>query len=127
MYKLVAALAVFFFAFILWVIYLANTNSSNIFFDFIDTLPMGDKIGHFCLFGLLTFLAIVSLKFRTLKLGKYQLYWGVALVVTFVVLEEISQAFIASRTFDLTDLSADFFGIATASLFTYIAHHFKHK
>lgn len=124
MYKLAGALALAFFGFILWVIYMANTGVNSVFFEFIAEIPYGDKLGHFCLFGFLTLGANVGLKFKCLKfkflvLGQTNIYLGTSLVLVFVLLEELSQGFIASRTFDLKDLIADGVGI---SLFTLVSY-----
>lgn len=111
MYKIIAIIAVSFFIFILWIIYLADTASSSVFIEFVGSIPYGDKIGHFCLFGFLTFTAIAGSKFRAFMWGKVKIYYGMAIVLLFVVTEEISQAFIPSRTFDFVDLAADSVGI----------------
>lgn len=119
MYRLIKPIAALFFAFIIWVIYLANTGQINTYFSFYNHLPYGDKIGHFCLFGFLTLCINLALKCRAIQLGRLRIYWGTACVTTFVVAEEFSQKFIPSRTFDLTDLAADAAGI---SLFTVLSY-----
>jgi len=115
MYKVVSLLAIAFFTFILWIIYLANTGGNSVFFGFVGAIPYGDKFGHLGLFGFLTLLSIIGLRFRTLALGKYKIYYGCLLVALFATAEELSQAFISSRTFDLVDLAADFVGISLAT------------
>lgn len=112
--QILAAIA--FFTFILWVIYMANTGESSVFFDFVHAIPFGDKLGHAGLFGTLTFLVVIASKFRGLMVGRTKWYFGVMAVGTFVIAEEISQSFIPSRTFDLTDLTADALGIVVAVL-----------
>ncbi|WP_105213637.1 VanZ family protein [Pseudoalteromonas sp. T1lg22] len=108
-------LALGFFAFLGWIIYLANTGQPSIFFDLVRALPYGDKLGHFVLFGTATLLLSLALKAAYWRLGRVKLYWGALIVFLFALSEEISQAFVASRTFDLVDLTADVFGIAAAS------------
>lgn len=122
MYNLARVIAVSFFMFILWVIYLANMGSSSIYFEFIRSIPYGDKLGHFGLFGFLTLAAIVGSKFKSFMVGKLQIYYGSAIVLLFVIVEEASQVFIPSRTFDFTDLAADVLGILLASGMSYIAN-----
>lgn len=114
MYKLAVAVASVFFAFIIWIIYLADTGSSSVFFYFVRSFPYGDKLGHSCLFGALTLFAILATRFRTLPVGSLSIYYGAAMVVLFVLCEEVSQAFISTRTFDLLDLLADILGILVA-------------
>ncbi len=88
-------------------------------------MPNGDKYGHMGLFGFLTFAAIIGLKFKSFPLGKLNVYWGAGLVIIFVVAEELSQSFIPSRTFDLTDLAADAIGISSAIGLAYLVNiHF---
>ena len=120
MHKKISLLGIVFFLFIIWIIYLANSGLNSIFFDFVKTIPFGDKLGHFILFGSLTFFATIILKFRTFSIGKFHIYYGFTFVSAFVIIEEFSQIFIASRTFDLLDLSADFIGIITATILAYI-------
>lgn len=115
MYKLITALAVAFFVFIVWIIYLANTGGSSIFFDLVRAIPYGDKLGHFSLFGFLTLVVVIALRFRTITFGRLNIYYGAILVAVFALGEELSQALVASRTFDLLDLTADTLGILAAS------------
>ncbi|WP_019027439.1 VanZ family protein [Colwellia piezophila] len=117
--------AVAFFCFILWVIYLANTGQNSVFFQFVASIPYGDKLGHFCLFGLLTLATNLAFKFKSLtifsiKLYSMKLFLGTILVSIFVIIEEFSQYFIANRSFDLMDLSADFVGIV---FFTFVTSY----
>lgn len=119
-YKLTVSIALGFFAFILWAIYQANTGSSNLFFDLIQPLPYGDKLGHFGLFGLLTLLANLASRCRTLSIGRFKLYWGSTAVSLFVLIEELSQGLIPTRTLDMMDLAADGLGITLFSLLTYL-------
>lgn len=123
MQRLFSILGVFFFFFILWIIYLANSGMRSIFFDFVKSFPLGDKLGHFVLFGTLTFLSIVVLKFRRFKFGKLQVYYGAFFVIIFVILEEFSQKYLSTRTFDFVDLIADLMGIISASILANLGKH----
>ncbi|AQU81524.1 MULTISPECIES: VanZ family protein [unclassified Halomonas] len=116
MHKFITALAVTFFIFIVWIIYLANTGGSSVFFDLVRSIPYGDKLGHFCLFGFLTLVVVAALRFRTITFGRFQVYYGAILVAVFALGEELSQALLPSRTFDFLDLTADALGILAASL-----------
>lgn len=120
MYKVVAVVAVCFFMFILWVVYLANTGDNSIFFDFIGAIPYGDKFGHAGLFGFLTLLSVIAFKFRSFRIRRFRIYYGACLVLLFVVAEELSQIFIASRTFDFVDLASDVVGIVTATALCFL-------
>nr|WP_275974933.1 VanZ family protein [Shewanella gaetbuli] len=119
-----SVIAVSFLSFILWIIYLANTGGQSVFFELIKHLPYGDKIGHFLLFGTLTYLANIALKFKTINCGTQSFYWGTITVSLFVLIEEGSQAFIATRTFDLADLWADAAGISFFSFLTWLTQRY---
>ncbi|QBF82558.1 trypsin [Shewanella maritima] len=106
--KLVAAS---FSLFILWVIYLANTGASSSLFQLVAAIPYGDKLGHLLLFGSLSCIVIVASRFYCITLLGKQAYLGAIVVSLFVIAEEFSQAFIATRTFDFTDLLFDAIGI----------------
>ncbi len=118
MYKIISILSVTFLGFIAWIIYLANTAQNSIFFEFVGSIPYGDKLGHFCLFGFLTLGANFAFKLKSYKLLSLNVYLGSIAVFIFVLLEELSQYFIPSRTLDATDLLADIVGIITFSLIT---------
>ena len=107
-----------FFCFILWVIYLANTGQNSVFFQLVAGIPYGDKLGHFCLFGLLTLASNLAFRFKSFSLYSMEVFLGTILVFSFVVIEEFSQYFIPNRSFDLIDLSADFIGIAFFTVVT---------
>jgi len=91
--------------------YLANTAQPGVFLELIANIPYVDKVGHFCLFGVLSFGANFAFKLKKFSLGFFKFYWGSAAVLLFVVIEELSQYFIPRRTLDGTDLIADFLGI----------------
>ncbi|MEW6997415.1 VanZ family protein [Colwelliaceae bacterium BS250] len=118
MHKLVSILSVAFLGFIAWVIYLANTAQNSVFFEFVASIPYGDKLGHFCLFGLLSLGANFAFKLKSFKLVSVEVYAGSVFVFLFVLIEELSQYFIPSRTMDITDLLADIFGIIVFGLVT---------
>lgn len=116
-----------FFVFILWILYLANTGGNSLFFDFIRSIPYGDKLGHMGLFGFLTLAVVVGSKFRAFQFGKLNVYYGAALVTFCTIGEEFSQLLISSRTFDLLDLVANFVGIALAVSIAYLTNKYVIK
>ena len=97
--------------FIIAVIYAADRHLARGFFGWVQSVPLGDKAGHFVLMGTLAFLLNRALARRTIPTG---LQLGGAIVAIFVVAEEISQRWLPWRTFDYGDLLADFIGIALA-------------
>jgi VanZ family protein len=107
-----------FLGFIAWIIYLANTAQHSVFFELIASIPYGDKLGHFCLFGLLTLGANFAFKLKSFPLFSVKIYLGAIIVFVMVVSEELSQYFIPNRTLDAADLLADILGIITFSIIT---------
>jgi len=120
MRKLIYFVAMSFIVFIVWVIYMADTDQVIIFFRLVQVIPYGDKIGHVLLFGLLTLAVIIVTRFNTITLRSSRLFIGTVIVSLFVVSEELSQHFISSRTLDVADLLADGIGIVT---FTMLAQY----
>jgi glycopeptide antibiotics resistance protein len=90
---------------------LADSGSGQWLFSLAAFLPAGDKLGHVILFGILSFLTNLLARGQTMRfLGRPALKWNVILMVV-VTLEECSQLFFRSRSFDLLDLSSDALGI----------------
>ena len=100
-----------FLVFISGVIYAADRHLARGFFEWVQSLPHGDKAGHFVLMGTLAFLLNRALAAREVPPG---LQLGGVIVGVFVVTEEYSQLWLPWRTFDYGDLVADFMGIALA-------------
>jgi VanZ family protein len=105
-----------FLIFVIAVIILVDSgnlpHSIRALYDF----PNGDKVGHFILFGLLTFFltrAFLS-AFPSRPRGWVTLSVGLILAL-FIAAEEWSQQFFSARTFDLLDLLASYAGVATFS------------
>jgi polysaccharide biosynthesis protein VpsQ len=69
----------------------------------INSLPFGDKFGH-------------ALAGRMVKIGRLKLLLGCTTVAVIMTVEECSQFWIAARTFDLIDLSANYLGITLAGI-----------
>ena len=92
-----------FFVFIAYIIFLADTADYNFAFRLIGHIPYGDKLAHALLYGIMALLLSKALPKHP--------YLGAVIVLIFALLEECSQYYIPSRTFDLGDLVADFVGI----------------
>jgi VanZ family protein len=103
--------AILFALFILLVIVLADMDGLG-FLRFINRIPFGDKIGHFVLYGILTFLVDLAL-FRSLPLlNRRLLTLRVALILALLIgLEEFSQQYFPNRSFDLVDLAFSYLGV----------------
>ncbi|MBK8803633.1 MAG: VanZ family protein [Fibrobacteres bacterium] len=120
MTRLFLVLSALFFGFILWIVFLADTGRPSVFFDLVKAIPYGDKVGHACLFGTLTFGINLGLSFRRWKILRLNLHVGTIFVVAFVVLEELSQARFPNRTLDPFDLLADAVGITAATVLLWL-------
>ena len=93
------------------IIFLANRKGTRYLLGFVKNIPYGDKIGHLVLMGVFSFLVNLMLGARSFQIWKIRYLWGSLIVFVIVTLEEISQIFIRGRSFDLTDLAADYLGI----------------
>jgi VanZ family protein len=105
-----------FFIFISYIIYLANTADYNFAFRLIGYIPYGDKLMHGLLYGFMALFLNHGLKFNSYRFI-FNLQWGGVIVLILAILEEISQYWLPSRTFDLLDIFADFIGVILFSFF----------
>ncbi|XOB61280.1 VanZ family protein [Campylobacterota bacterium DY0563] len=103
-----------FFIFISYIIFLADTADYNFAFKVIGDVPYGDKIAHALFYGIMAFLLNYGLNYR--KIGSWHILLGSLLVLSFSTIEEFTQYFISSRTFDLGDLLANFIGVVLFSM-----------
>ena len=104
---LLAGFSVFFVALVV----LADTGHGQRFFSLAGKLPAGDKLGHFVLFGFLSFLVNLILRGAMTRLFRRPILKGSAVILALATLEECSQLFFQTRSFDLLDLAADGLGI----------------
>jgi len=101
-----------FFIFISSIIFIADNANYNFALRWVGAIPYGDKIGHATLYGVMAMLLNYGLSYRKVK----GLQLGAVLVLTFAIIEEFSQIYIPSRTFDLYDVFADIVGVIIFSL-----------
>ncbi len=100
-----------FVAFLVALVALADSGHGQQLFQLAKKIPAGDKLGHFVLFGTLSFLVNLILRAAEIRLRKITLLKGSIIVGSVVTMEEFSQLFFRSRSFDLGDLAADLLGI----------------
>lgn len=98
------------------VVLIAVANRGALPTSWLAAVPLSDKIGHFVLMGLLSYLTNAALGGRRLRWRRLSVLQGSALVAALVLTEEISQLWIPHRAFELADLAADLAGISTADL-----------
>jgi VanZ family protein len=104
-------LTVLFGLFIILIIVLADLGKLGIL-QTVNRIPLGDKAGHFILYGILTLLINLTL-FRSIPLQsrkRVAVFSGLILALL-IGLEEFSQRNFSSRTFSLGDLSASYLGV----------------
>jgi len=111
MQKLFLSITFLVIAFVLWVIFMANTGQDIWLFELTRKVPFGDKLGHFLVFGSLTLMANLATRGKQMRFKLGSIYWGSLSVLIFVTLEELSQYFVATRTLDLLDYLANLLGI----------------
>lgn len=106
------SISVVFLVFIVTVIILADHGNIPPFIRSIYDFQYGDKLGHFILYGLLTF--FITRTFLTALPSKPRgwvtLSTGLILALLIGV-EEYSQKYFSHRTFDLIDLLASYLGL----------------
>jgi len=98
--------------FLVVIIVMADTSWGVQVWSWIHDLPGGDKLGHFLLFGTLSFLVNLSVaQSKRFRRFRWRHLWATLAVCLAVLLEECSQLFLASRNFDGLDILADLAGI----------------
>jgi VanZ family protein len=112
-FMLVLSLLAFFF--VATIIYLANSGS-EVIRNFSHTIPYADKFAHSIIFGVFCLILISSLRFRCFSVHRISIYHGFLLLLIFVVIEEFSQIFLETRSFDYLDLMADLIGMSIAAM-----------
>lgn len=109
--------AYLFIVMILLILIGATTNSLGFVGQFVHSIPYGDKLIHFILIGTLAYIVNYLMDFRRFTFLNRKFLLGTVLIFTIMTIEEFSQIFISTRIFDLLDLSANYLGIFTATLF----------
>ncbi len=118
-------IAFIFFVSIQWILFLANTGYNCQMFESVRSLPYGDKLTHFVMFGTLTLILNYALKFEIFSIIRIKIYIGTITVAIFAFFEEFSQLFFPARTFDLNDMAAGSIGIVFFTLLTYFTEKLR--
>jgi VanZ family protein len=108
MIKIIAAVYIFILA---GIVVLADFRQTQFIFGFIEEFPFGDKIGHFLLMGMFSFLVNLACGAKIFRIRNFSCLLGSLVVLAIVTAEEVSQIFVSGRTFDPGDLLADVAGI----------------
>jgi len=106
-------IAFLFTLFIIAIVVAADLGILPRYLGVVYDFPNGDKIGHFVLFGLLSFLLILTfIRSRQNRTSKLIALTTGLILALLIALEEFSQGFVATRTFSLVDLAASWAGVA---------------
>jgi VanZ family protein len=104
-------LTIFFALFIILIIVLADTGNLGIL-QRVNRIPLGDKTGHFVLYGILTLLINLTLFRSFSSQSRTRVAVLIGLILALLIgLEEFSQRIFSSRTFSLGDLTASYLGV----------------
>ena len=105
-------ISVLFFIFIVAIIVMADNGRLPHFITAIYDFPNGDKLGHFILYGLLDFFITLAFLSSHLSTPRGWATLSIGLILALLIgLEEYSQKYYPTRTFDLIDLSASYLGL----------------
>ncbi|HSP41813.1 MAG TPA: VanZ family protein [Luteolibacter sp.] len=113
---LIRAIAVGFILFLLALVVVANRGDGNDWWPFLSSIPYGDKVGHVGLFGTLSLLCNLAFPNRHPSRLPSWITKTTLILLIIVSLEEISQAFLPTRSLDLFDWLADLLGIACGQM-----------
>ncbi|MGL4398846.1 MAG: VanZ family protein [Luteolibacter sp.] len=104
-----------FIGFFIWIIVIADKGEGVRWWSFIDSIPGGDKAGHFALVGILSFLCNLAFTRWTVRRvwSVTPVTWGLFVLIA---LEEFSQGFIPHRHLEFLDLLADLAGLAAGQM-----------
>ena len=114
--QLLAILGSLFILFFIYVIYAANTGSIPSFIRQLYMFPGGDKLGHIVLLGLLSYFVNYLLYPRSLQVFGRSIFVGSLIVLILITVEEFSQIFVSSRSFDLLDLACSYIGVIVGDI-----------
>jgi VanZ family protein len=104
-------ITILFALFIILIIVLADLGKLGIL-QAVNQIPLGDKAGHFILYGILTLLINLTLFRSTPVQNRKRVAVTSGLILALLIgLEEFSQQNFASRTFSLGDLTASYLGV----------------
>ena len=106
--------------FIVVIVIGANTDQFPRVLEPIYDFPNGDKVGHFILFGILSFFLNRSALVLFPNRNPARLMLTVSLLLSIVIgLEEWSQSLFPSRTASFIDLAASYLGVSLFALLAY--------
>ena len=110
---------------IISIVVAANADTLPLPLEQLAAFPGGDKLGHFFLFGLLSFLLNKSALVSFPKRNAARLILTVSLFLAILIgLEEWSQSLFPARTMSLNDLMASYAGVI---MFAWLAYRTENR
>ena len=110
-----------FFFLLVGIVIGANANQLPGFLKPLYNFPGGDKVGHFILFGILSFLVNKSIITHFKEKKPSRLVLLISLFLSILIgLEEWSQSLFPSRTMSLADLLASYAGVVVFAFLAYL-------
>ncbi len=109
---LFGALAFSFLVFFIVIVIIADRGDGNRWWGFLVRHRYGDKLGHLILVGTLSFLGNLAFSIRPLRWLPRRITTVTFILFLLLTIEELSQAFIPSRSCDVLDWLADVCGLA---------------
>ena len=100
-----------FTALVVILIAIADADVAPRVFHIVHLVPYGDKVAHAILFGTLAFLVERFAASRGWRVGP-----ATVMLAVLVAAEETSQIWLPARAFTISDLVADFLGMAVGAL-----------
>ena len=107
-------IALLFLLFIILIVIGADNGSLSSYLRGIYDFPGGDKLGHFVLYGILAWLLALAFP-RPLWPVQFRIPLVIVVLLGLATLEEFSQQFFSTRTFDLFDLTCTCLGIVAGT------------
>jgi polysaccharide biosynthesis protein VpsQ len=107
------------------IIVLADRGSLPPFITALYDFPLGDKVGHFFLMGLLALALNLLFPNQQKQKRAIQISNGSKLALILVTLEEISQLGFATRSFSIVDLSFSYLGILSMEILIRLWKHHR--
>ncbi|MEW5938614.1 MAG: VanZ family protein [Chloroflexota bacterium] len=108
------------FAFLILLIIILADRDQLGFVRALNEIPLGDKVGHFILYGILSFLLNLTLLRSLPARDPRRLALALSLLLALAIgLEEWSQQFFPARTADWADLLFSYLGVAAGAWLAY--------
>ena len=102
-----------------WIYIDANTGDYNTMLKMAGSVPYGDKMGHFLLYGALTLILNLTLNLRQVKIGSHEFLRGSVIILIVTFIDEFTQILNESRSFEWLDMSSNLLGIVLFSYFSF--------